>query len=183
MQEIAPFKDFIIELNDLKLTDEQAKHAVEMFAHGSSRQSIATHFIENDERFIAAVDEHGEKAVRSHLSQILRSTDPSSTLFARNKYGELFELHRQAIIKALANQYKIAIGKSVEQLQENLSELIKQSEPLRKVIERADDIEIENPKDYIAAINTHLKIQKAIQETQDKLLERLERIRNQADPF
>ena len=26
--------DFIIELNDLKLTDEQAKHAVEMFAHG-----------------------------------------------------------------------------------------------------------------------------------------------------
>lgn len=173
----------IIELNDLKLTKEQALKAVELFAAGGSRQDVATYLIENDPTFIDAVDEHGEKAIRSHLSQILRTTDPTSTQFAEKKYAALFELHREAILAALVNQYQITLGKSVSQIQENMDRLVKHSEQIQEVIEAAGDIEIESPKDYIAAINTNLKLTKEIQKIQDKLLERLERIRHRADPF
>lgn len=163
------------------LTEAQLKEAVELFATGMSRQDVASHFIDTDER-LAEIDAK-DSTLREKLADVLRAADPTSTKFAITKYGEDYKLKREAIKQALANQYENLLTASTEVMMEEIADLREKRSELDHMLENAREQNPVGTSEYLATLNARNSITKRMTELGESLLERLERIKNQNDAF
>ncbi|MXZ00237.1 hypothetical protein F4Y93_06155 [Candidatus Poribacteria bacterium] len=164
------------------LTEDQMKEAVEMFATGMHRQEIVAYFIDNDVRIQGLLEGRPEEEVREAISQRLRYADPSSNKFAVTKYKEHFENHRVALRSVISNQYEIALTRSIQAMTGEIETLRQQIDSVNYMLDNASETNPVGTSEYLATLNTRNSIAKRIDDLQDKLLERLERVKN-ADLF
>ncbi len=167
------------------LTEDQMKEAVELFATGMSRQEIVAYFIDNDtdERTQGFIEANGEAEIRESIAQRLRYADPTSNKFAVTKYKEHFTTHREAVKEAIANQYEVALTRSIQSMSKDIEGLAEQLKELDHMLGAARENNPVGTSEYLATLNARNSVTKRISELQDKLLERLERVKNQSNPF
>lgn len=165
------------------LTEDQMKEAVEMFATGMNRQEIVAHFIDNDVRIQGLLEGRPEEEVREAIAEKLRSADPSSNRFAVTKYKQHFENHREALKEVIGNQYQIALTRSIQAMTGEIDILTEQLHELDHMLSAASETNPIGTSEYLATLNARNTAAKRIGDLQDKLLERLERVKNQSDPF
>ena len=162
------------------LSEEQLLEAVTLFAQGKSRQEVAVHFIDTDERLSDLNFE--DDTLKERLADLLRAADPTSSKFAKTKYSQHYSQHRQAVVSALVNRYEQVITLSVDLLQAELASLTEHEEALNHMLESARESTPIGTSEYLATLNARSSVRKQKIEITDKLLERLERLKNQSDP-
>ena len=155
------------------LSEEQLKEAVTLFAQGMSRQEIIAHLIDNSKDL--TIREATEPNLNNILSDLLRSADPTSSRFAIKKYGEHYNLHKDAIKEVLKNRYEIAITRSIEFMSAEIEQLTQQVAELEHMIESATNTTPIGTSEYLSTVNARNNATKRIDELQNKMLERLER--------
>ena len=155
------------------LSEEQLKESVTLFAQGMTRQEVISHLIDGSERLQNI--EATETDFRNKMSDLLRSADPTSSRFAIKKYGEHYNLHKDAIKDVLKNRYEIAITQSIEFMSEEIGNLSEQVAELNHMIDNASNTNPVGTGEFLATINVRNSASKRMQELHDKMLERLER--------
>ena len=152
------------------LTDDNLKEAVTLFASGMSRQEVVSHFIDTDERIQDLCAEHGEEDIREKMSQILRSTDPTSNKFAVSKYGEHYKLYRESIKESLKTTFQIAIARSVRAMTREMDALTEQIGELDHMLQSATNTNPVGTSEYLSTMNMRNGLIKRQTELQENCL-------------
>ena len=150
------------ERNMSLLTDDQLTQAVELFAQGKNRKQVAAHLIDDSEALQER--ERTEENFRNTLSDALRSADPTSSQFAITKYGTVYELHKEAMRKALANKYESAVLEYVEYLDAEIENMKNQQEELQTLIDSAQEIDPTGTGEYLSVLSANTATGKRIEE-------------------
>lgn len=171
-------KEYVMNI-DLKLTTEEEKKCVELFAQGYSRSEVASYLIENSEGVEDIVFEHGEENVRKHLRFKLRLLDPSDMKFAVTKHGEHYKTHLTALKEAISEHYEKALINSMNMLSNYINDLDDRADELRRMLDASMEVTPVGAGEHISTQNALLNIEKRKLEVHSMLIERFERIHQQ----
>ena len=163
--------------------EDNLKEAVTLFASGMSRPEVVSYLIDHEDRIQEACAEHGEDVIREKMSQTLRSCDPTSNKFAIKKYGEQYKLYRESIKESLALTFQVAVARSVRAMTYEVDKLTEQVEELDHMLEAGTNVNPVGTGEYLSVMNVRNNLIKRQTELQEKLLERLEKMTAQDDPF
>ena len=164
----------------MKLTEKQLEEAVELFAQGGSRSKVVSYFMDTNEKLqiqieMNEVTEMCVKQIRIQLGEQLRSVDPSSARFAKEKYQELFDLHSEAVQESVKNHYETILTRSVTLMEQQIETIATQLQILETAIAAAKVKIPETEKDYLAMLKMQDTLNLRLLEITDRLLERLSR--------
>ena len=90
-------------LPPIYLSPEEIEYAISLFARGFARGDVVIGIIEQfPER---ETQDRTEDIFRKRLSDRLRICDPSSAVFAENRFKTLYDLHQEHVRETLGNTY------------------------------------------------------------------------------
>lgn len=90
-------------LPPIHLSPDEIEYAISLFARGFERGDVVTILIEEfPERDTQA---RADDTFRKRLSDTLRRCDPSSAIFAKNRFKTLYNLHQEYVRETLGNTY------------------------------------------------------------------------------
>ena len=90
-------------LPPIYLSPEEIEYAISLFARGFARGDVVIGIIEQfPER---ETQDRTEDTFRKRLSDRLRICDPSSAVFAENRFKTLYDLHQEHVRETLGNTY------------------------------------------------------------------------------
>ena len=90
-------------LPPIHLSPDEIEYAISLFARGFERGDVVTILIEEfPERDAQA---RADDTFRKRFSDTLRRCDPSSAIFAKSRFKNLYDLHQQHIRETLGNTY------------------------------------------------------------------------------
>ena len=90
-------------LPPIYLSPDEIEYAISLFARGFARGDVVIGIIEQfPER---ETQDRTEDAFRKRLSDRLRICDPSSAVFAENRFKTLYDLHQEHVRETLGNMY------------------------------------------------------------------------------
>ncbi len=90
-------------LPPIQLSPDEIEYAISLFARGFARGDVVTMLIEQfPERDTQA---RADDTFRRRLSDTLRTCDPSSAIFAKNRFKTLYDLHQEHVRETLGNTY------------------------------------------------------------------------------
>lgn len=161
----------------IKLSTDQEKTAVELFAQGYRRSEVVSHFIDHDPDVMKQLKESpSESKFRKDLSDKLITCDPNSTRFAMTKHGDHYKSHKAALEKAISNHYQNLVIKSVQWLQKSIDKTQERIEEVTHLLESAKETTPVGASEYASIHNLLTSLEKVQSENQNRLLERMERI-------
>ena len=90
-------------LPPIQLSLDEIEYAISLFARGFARGDVVTILIEEfPEREAQA---RADGTFRKRLSDRLRICDPTSAVFAKNRFKTLYDLHQEHVRETLGNTY------------------------------------------------------------------------------
>ena len=90
-------------LPPIQLSPDEIEYAISLFARGFARGDVVTVLIEEfPERYTQA---RADSTFRKRLSDRLRTCDPTSAVFAKNRFKTLYDLHQEHVRETLGNTY------------------------------------------------------------------------------
>ena len=90
-------------LPPIQLSLDEIEYAISLFARGFARGDVVTILIEEfPERYTEA---RADGTFRKRLSDRLRMCDPTSAVFAKNRFKTLYDLHQEHVRETLGNTY------------------------------------------------------------------------------
>ena len=90
-------------LPPIQLSLDEIEYAISLFARGFARDDVVTILIEEfPERYTEA---RADGTFRKRLSDRLRICDPTSAVFAKNRFKTLYDLHQEHVRETLGNTY------------------------------------------------------------------------------
>ncbi len=90
-------------LRPIHLSPDEIEYAISLFARGFRRGDVVIGIIEQfPER---ETQDRTEDTFRKRLSDRLRICDPSSAVFAENRFKTLYDLHQEYVRETLGNTY------------------------------------------------------------------------------
>lgn len=93
----------VASLPPIQLSLDEIEYAISLFARGFARSDVVTILIEEfPERYTEA---RADGTFRKRLSDRLRMCDPTSAVFAKNRFKTLYDLHQEHVRETLGNTY------------------------------------------------------------------------------
>lgn len=90
-------------LPPIQLSLDEIEYAISLFARGFARGDVVTILIEEfPERYTEA---RADGTFRKRRSDRLRMCDPTSAVFAKNRFKTLYDLHQEHVRETLGNTY------------------------------------------------------------------------------
>ena len=120
------------------LSPNEIEYAISLFARGFARGDVVTILIEEfPERDTQA---RADDTFRKRLSDRLRICDPSSAVFAKNRFKTLYDLHQQHVRETLGNTYSQMDTLLKETLRERVEAQIARLEKIDAKIEHLHEL-------------------------------------------
>ena len=138
----------IANLPPIQLSPDEIEYAISLFARGFARSDVVTILIEEfPERETEA---RADDTFRKRLSDKLRTCDPTSAIFAKNRFKSLYDLHQEHVRETLGNTYtrmdsllKDTLSKRVEAQIARLEKIDARIEHLHELYSRYQTVHAE----------------------------------------
>ena len=125
-------------LPPIRLSPDEIEYAISLFARGFARGDVVTILIEQfPER---ETQDRTEDGFRKRLSDSLRTCDPSSAVFAKNRFKTLYDLHQEYVRETLGNTYSQIDSLLKETLRERVEAQIARLEKIDAKIEHLHEL-------------------------------------------
>ena len=90
-------------LPPIQLSPEEIEYAIALFARGFARGDVVIGIIEQFPK--RETQSRTDDTFRKRLSDRLRICDPTSAVFAKNRFKSLYDLHQEHVRETLGNTY------------------------------------------------------------------------------
>lgn len=128
----------IAALPPIDLSPDEIEYAISLFARGFARGDVVIGIIEQfSERY---TQDRADDTFRKRLSDRLRICDPSSAVFAKNRFKTLYDLHQEHIRETLGNTYARMDTLLKETLRERVEAQIARLEKIDAKIEHLHEL-------------------------------------------
>ncbi|MDE0681515.1 MAG: hypothetical protein OXI63_01250 [Candidatus Poribacteria bacterium] len=128
----------VANLPPIQLSPDEIEYAISLFARGFARGDVVIGIIEQfPER---STQDRADDTFRKRLSDKLRICDPSSAVFAKNRFKSLYDLHQEHIRETLGNTYSRIDTLLKETLRERVEAQIARLEKIDAKIEHLHEL-------------------------------------------
>ena len=125
-------------LPPIQLSPDEIEYAISLFARGFQRGDVITILIEEFPEL--DTQSRTDDTFRKRLSDRLRTCDPSSAVFAENRFKTLYDLHREYVRETLGNTYSRIDTLLKETLQKRVEAQIARLEKIDAKIEHLHEL-------------------------------------------
>ena len=125
-------------LPPIHLSPDEIEYAISLFARGFRRGDVVIGIIEQcPDRY---TEDRADDTFRKRLSDRLRICDPSSAVFAENRFKTLYHLHQEHVRETLGNTYSRMDTLLKEKLYERVEAQIARLEKIDAKIEHLHEL-------------------------------------------
>ena len=136
------------------LSDAQLNNALLAYAHGKTSEQVIDGLLD------AFPDLDGTPATRAMFREQLRCVNPNDKRFSATKYGQAYEMARQAAVDALRSESRLVFRSVVNSLTSNIEDLDVIGMTLQSMLDTASDKDITSNTEFLNTVRTFASLQK-----------------------